>query len=313
MGEATASKRFAEEEDCSNGAVSPVTVQEKAPEKRGGDGERSGHSAITWLSLVCLDAPLVAVSWLWLFARGFHFPIARGGDWALFLTAWLIYLIDRFGDGLSIRSGAPTSSRQRFAVRHRSVWIAVMLLIAAADFVVIAVIIESQVSLIGAAIGALTLAYLIINRVWPRLWRILPVKEMGIGFLFAAGTMVPLSHALTSAVWAAWFIFACLCSLNCVSIAVWERELDVAQERISIATAFPHGAEPLVAALALIGLTSLGFAFQQTQERSLYLCLTFSALFLGAVHLLRNTIDSDLRTALADLVLLTPLFAIALT
>ncbi|HSV64040.1 MAG TPA: hypothetical protein VLH83_11910, partial [Chthoniobacterales bacterium] len=36
-----------------------------------------------WLNLVCLDAPLVAVAWLWLFARTFHIPFQIGNAVAL--------------------------------------------------------------------------------------------------------------------------------------------------------------------------------------------------------------------------------------
>jgi hypothetical protein len=68
-----------------------------------------------WLNLVCLDAPLVAVAWLGLFARSFHTPLQAGNCIALFLTAWLIYLADRFADCDSLEPGSPRSLRQEFA------------------------------------------------------------------------------------------------------------------------------------------------------------------------------------------------------
>src|SRR5450432_2947799 len=50
---------------------------------------------VVWLNLACLDAPLVSVVWLCLFARTFHSSVESVNCVALFLTAWLIYLADR--------------------------------------------------------------------------------------------------------------------------------------------------------------------------------------------------------------------------
>src|SRR5205809_4020802 len=83
-----------------------------------------------WLNRVCLDAPIVAVAWLWLFARTFHVPLRIGNLVALFLTAWLIYLADRFADAISLTSSLPRSLRQEFCLRHRESWITTVALVA---------------------------------------------------------------------------------------------------------------------------------------------------------------------------------------
>src|ERR1043165_59004 len=92
---------------------------------------------IVWLNLVCLDAPLVAVAWLLLFARVFHVPLQIGNAVALFLTAWLIYLADRFADAANLKLGSPRSLRQEFCLRHREFWIATVALVAGFDAYVI--------------------------------------------------------------------------------------------------------------------------------------------------------------------------------
>lgn len=298
MNEATASKRFAGERDCSNGAVSPFSVRENA------STQRSGYSVSIFLNLVCLDAPIVAVSWQWLFARAFGIGVAPGASAALFLTAWFIYLADRFGDSLSVRRGASTSLRERFCLQHRSAWIVILALVAASDVFVIFAQLESRTQIAGAAIGAFALVYLIVNQVLPSLWRLLPLKELSIGFLFAAGTMVGLGRGLTSDVLPAWLLFVCVCSLNCITIAVWERDLDAAQERVSIATAFPKMGDHLLPALLLLSLTSLAFAVFASHGSAVHLCIAASAILLGVVHFFRHKIEPDTRTALADLVLL---------
>ena len=73
-------------------------------------GQRSALSLpvqipVVWLNLVCLDAPLVSVAWLWLFARTFHATVDPVNCAALFLTAWLIYLADRLADSCSLPDG----------------------------------------------------------------------------------------------------------------------------------------------------------------------------------------------------------------
>jgi len=88
---------------------------------------------LTWLNLVCLDAPLVAVSWAWVFGRSFSISVTPGAACALFLTGWVIYLADRFGDSLSTDPAAATSLRQRFCLRHSAAWIGAIALAAAAD------------------------------------------------------------------------------------------------------------------------------------------------------------------------------------
>ncbi|MBA2241825.1 MAG: hypothetical protein H0W04_02890 [Chthoniobacterales bacterium] len=267
-------------------------------------------SPLLWLNLTCLDAPLVAVSWQWLFARTFGIPSVPGGASALFLTAWLIYLTDRFGDGTSIQLSSPTSLRQRFALRHRVSWIMMMAVVAAADFVVIISMLPPRTLVVGGALGAFALFYLTLNRFVPSLWYRLPLKEISIGFLFAAGVITPLAHGLTSAVRPAWLLFAGLCSLNCISIAVWERDFDMAQRRVSIATAFPAVERCLLVAQLLLSVASGALAFTATTDRNVLVCVGASAALLATVHVCRAAVQADARTALADLVLLTPVFAL---
>jgi len=69
-----------------------------------------------WLNLVCFDAPLVAASWQWLFAHTFKLEIEHGARVALFLTAWLIYLADRYADAAALDEDEQKSLRQESVV-----------------------------------------------------------------------------------------------------------------------------------------------------------------------------------------------------
>lgn len=270
-------------------------------------GDRVFARPLTWLNLVCLDAPLVAVSWQWLFAESFGIPTQPSATCALFLTAWLIYLADRFGDSRSLNPAAATSLRQRFCSRHRATWLTGMSVVAIVDAIVIGTQLEAHQLRWGAVLGICAVAYLLANRRSPRLWEILPLKEVTIGVLFAAGTLVPLASGVSTTALPAWLLFACLCALNCVSIAAWERFLDVAQQRISVATAFPRIGSYLPIALPLLSGLAVTTALSKEQPVEVYFCIASSAFLLTLVHACRSRIPQDARTALADLVLLTPL------
>jgi hypothetical protein len=281
-----------------------------------------------WPNLVCLDAPLVAVAWLWLFARTFRVPLHAGNVVALFLTAWLIYLADRFADSFSLKPNSPRSLRQDFCLRHRAIWVASAALIAGFDAYVIWRTTALQTFVVGAVVGILALIYLVVNHPLGLIWRSLPAKELAIGILFAVGTVIALLPRipLTTGFALATVAFAALCSLNCISIAWWERELDRAQGKVSIATRHPRVTRLVGKACLALGVAAATFAICLPTAAPLFACISVSALllrWLGASSDIkerrfeiapavssRRFLGRDKRTALADLVLLTPVVAL---
>jgi hypothetical protein len=261
-----------------------------------------------WPNLVCLDAPLVAIVWLWLFARTFRVPLQLGNAVALFLTAWLIYLADRLADSLLLKPGTPRSARHAFCLRHREVWIVTVALVAGFDSYVIWRTTATQTFLVGAVVGLLAMIYLVLNHPFGRIWRWLPAKELAIGILFCAGTMValqpdlPLSPAFVTAV----VCFAVLCALNCVSIANWERHLDEAQQKVSIATRHPGVARHSGIVCAILAFAAFAAAIGFRYVAPVFACVAASAILLVWLNQSRSFLQVDERTALADLVLLTP-------
>ena len=181
-----------------------------------------------------------------------------------------------------------------------------MIAVAVADLFVVVKGIEFRTFASGAVLGIFALGYLMVNQTRPSLWRRVPLKEVCIGFLFAAGTVVPLAASLTSGAWLGWLLFAFLCSLNCVCIAVWERELDQAQGRVSIATEWPMVGRFLVSALLLLVTTCCALGLSMPESRGVLFCIAGSACLLATVDLCRDRVVPDARTALADLVLLPP-------
>jgi len=268
---------------------------------------------VVWLNLVCLDAPLVSVAWLWLFARTFHVTVAPANCAALFLTVWLIYLVDRLADSYSLPNEGPRSLRHEFCLNHRQIWIGALAVIAAADACLIGRSIGGETLVAGAVIGALALIYLVLNHSLGWAWPPLPLKEPAIGFLFAAGTLValfPVFPSITGALVFSGIAFAWLCTLNCITIAFWERDLDEAQQKVSLATVYP-GLDRHLGKLLLALTLGLGVAAIIFREAApIFGCVSVSSLLLALLDSFRGRIGRDQRTALADLVLLTPLLAL---
>jgi hypothetical protein len=268
---------------------------------------------VVWLNFACLDAPLVSVSWVWLFARTFHATVAPAGYAALFLTAWLIYLGDRLADTYSLQPGEPRSLRHEFCRAHRHLWIAALTVIAAADVYLVWRSIAGETLLAGAVVGALALIYLVLNHSLGGAWGHVPLKEFAIGFLFAAGTLVLLSPAfpaITGALVWSGIAFACLGTFNCISIAYWEKELDQAQRKVSFATRYP-GLDPYLGKiLSALALSAGGAALVYREAAPIFACVSLSSLLLALLDSNRERIGRDQRTALADLVLFTPLLAL---
>jgi hypothetical protein len=104
-------------------------------------------------------------------------------------------------------------------------------------------------------------------------------------------------------------LFAILCTYNCLSIAAWERELDTVQGKTSFLTGWPAVAGALKLVGYGIALAALTCAVLWRVAFSLWFCLALSALLLVRLNLAER-LPPDSRTALADLVLLTPLLGL---
>jgi hypothetical protein len=266
--------------------------------------EQTRPPVAAWLSLVCLDAPLVAFAWQQLFARALRVQTPAAATVALCSTAWLIYSADRFADSRTVPANAPRSLRQRFARQHPAVLVSA---IASAAITTAMSLPRLDFFILqrGAIVGAAAIVYLVINQFLSRLWRVLPLKEITVGLLFAAGVCSSIPAPIHSLGWNA-ALFGLLCVVNCISIAVWEQEIDRRQCRSSLATRFPRMRFlPLVASIALATLACA--ASRNSNDRATLGCIAASALLLAVLNDVSRRIGTDTCTALADIALLTPL------
>ena len=169
-----------------------------------------------------------------------------------------------------------------------------------------------NVLLLGGTLATVCALYLFLNHLLGGKWRPVPVKEKAVGALFAAGTtlaVVGQLPGLTISFAFAVVLFAILCTLNCLCIAFWERELDEAQGKTSLLTGWPAVARALKPLGFVLAAVALLLALVWNFAGPLWVCLAASALLLVWLRA-AATLPRDNRTALADLVLLTPLIAL---
>jgi len=276
-----------------------------------------------WLfpNLLSIDAPLVAVAWLYIFSRTWRMDSTP--PWyahvALGLTVWVIYVADRLLD-VSLRGSDSDrcEERHRFHAKHRKTFlisagaaslIAVLLVVFRMPFAI-----YSYFLIAGFFVVAFFVLSLFSN---DDPHRIPYAKNVVAGFAFAYGTAMTVHVFLPSLgggsdMGGAWellkfreFIcFGVLCVLNISAIDLWEHanrssdpEVKAADE---IALSLP---------LTLLGAAALVFALldhEMTTRPFFYAILTGAAL-LQILNRTRNRFSMESLRVLADAALLVPL------
>jgi hypothetical protein len=196
-------------------------------------------------------------------------------------------------------------------LRHKKLWLGLIVVVGFVDGAIVILRLNRDVLISGSCLSGIAAVYLAVNHAFSEVWEIIPLKEITIGFLFSAGTLlllipnfaaVPSTVGRSSAL--AMLLFAILCSLNCMSIAVWERDLDRDQRKHSIATRCPGIGVPIRAFCILVAVAALLLAAATASVFAIAMSLSVGATLLAILHFI--SVGRDERTALADLVLLTP-------
>jgi hypothetical protein len=87
-----------------------------------------------WPNLLSLDAPLVAVAWMWMFARFWYVKYQDPAVyWILGGLVWVIYVIDRIRD--TEKGKKNLRERHRFHWKHRKILITLVVLVTLASAV----------------------------------------------------------------------------------------------------------------------------------------------------------------------------------
>jgi hypothetical protein len=267
-----------------------------------------------WLipNLLSLDAPLVAVTWLYIFARTWR---ADYHPWeayvSLGLVVWVIYVMDRLLDAsLLTTSSRKLQARHEFHYQHRKGF-TIGAIVAGLTALVLVVSYMSYAIyhyvLIGGVVvaGFFGLSMLSSQEVdeIPHTKNILA----GIGFSFGTATMAHVylpGHDVYELLMSPLFIlFAVLCALNISAIDFWEharRSTDVETKASDeLALTLP---------LTLLGAAALILALrdQEMALRPFFYAILSGAALLQILNRSRARFSMDALRVLADVAILLP-------
>lgn len=272
------------------------------------------HRKPFWLypNLLSLDAPLVAVAWLYVFAKtwrlGYH-------PWEAYVTlglaVWVIYVVDRLLDA-SLLVGMPgrLDVRHRFHHEYRRIF---HIGLAVALFVALVLVLTKMPMTIYKYLflGAVLLAgFFGLSMLSSQDADEAPLtKNVLAGVTFAFGTSMtahiyrPELGILEMLRSREFVCFAVLCVLNISAIDLWQHASRAADPEIKASDELA-----LSLPLTLLGGTSLVFALlddEQSTRPFFYAVLTGSAL-LYILNRRRAEFSMDALRVLADVALLVP-------
>ena len=246
----------------------------------------------------------MAFVWQLLFHRTFEVGLRWQEAAVLVLSVWLIYLSDRWLDALVLDVDKPHSFRHGFYVRHKRSVACGWLVILCVDTALIVTSLSAEQLRGGLVLGTFVLIYLLGVHALKPLMRY--SKELQVGLAFGLGaTLLLWTQNASFELAVTTLLFACLCTLNCLFIALWERDLDVAQKQVSLLGSSPQSASfiPVLTVLLLL-LLALSYNFLPFV---IVVALSLSGLLLLGLHRFRARFSLQALRVLADAALLTPL------
>lgn len=269
-----------------------------------------------WPNLLSLDAPTVAIAWLYLLALGTRNIFV---DWASIITlgcaVWVIYVIDRIFDARSLARYSDRihwDKRHRFHYKHRG-WFLLGVIVA---LMVIAYnllyLVPKEVFVAGLVPLLLCVGYIIVSarrvRTHPSNERVPFIKNSLAGYAFATGTVASAAAYRQASDVILLFVspevlsFALLCVLNITAVDLWAESDETEDEghrdenEISLTT-------PL---LLLSAFTLYQASTTNEMEQRLFIALFISSACFYALNRFRERFSEDLRRVLADVALLVP-------
>ena len=283
-----------------------------------------------WLTVLSLDAPLVALAWQALFARILKVQLPWPQTVLLGLAVWVIYAADRWIEGWRLSPETVLTQRHHFYILWR--WPVFMIGIA-----VILVGLSLAIAWLpnrawaaSIVLAIPTSVYLLSHQFFHREHPGRIPKELCIAILFPLGTVLaPVVLALPTmlqwqsaeeiisgrlaALWIPLGLFGLLCLANLVLISAWETEVDAQHGQTSLALQFSHRLG-LIRSLPWL-LASLGAAASVGMhgiDRAAGICATVSAILLGLLDYVEPRIGRQAARIFVDLTLLTPAVALLL-
>ncbi|QDV21387.1 hypothetical protein Pan153_60750 [Gimesia panareensis] len=268
------------------------------------------EKAVLLLNSLSLDAPLVAVTWLWCLSKLYFCPILMHHYFILFSVTWLAYSGDRLLDTLRMPGNIRHTPRHQFTSRHFKPLLFIWSLTAISSVCVLLISLSPTELIWGLILLGLLSIYFISCFYIPQLARRILTREFLVGLFFSSAThffiLVQQSSWSLYILWS-YIGFLSICTLNCLAISRWEFASDMQAQEVTFFTSRParlyHFQKMLLTFLGLLSGVSF-FLIYENQIPTFELCLLLSTLML--IILDRSSLQLSLKPVLADLALLTP-------
>ncbi len=267
-----------------------------------------------WLTILSLDAPLVAVLWQMLFARvadvklDWHDPVLLG------LVVWIVYAADRWIEGWRLVPEVVRTQRHYFYIRWRWPVFALGLVVIITTTVIAIARLDEQEFKAGFVLLIPTLLYLLSHQLVHRHHPLRLPKEICIAVIFALGcVLAPAVQALDKIplLIAPTLFFGLLCFANCALIASWEQEVDSLHGQTSLALQWTRGLILIHGLPWLLFVAGLGAVVASSDAtRPTAACAAASGLLLGVLDIIHPRIGRQAARALIDVTLMTPAFVL---
>ena len=271
------------------------------------------HRKPIWLipNLLSLDAPLVAVAWLHIFAKTWRVNYLPWVAYlSLALVVWVIYVADRLVDASTQRGDAgKLQLRHDFHRKHQRVLR--VLAVMAGVLALVLVVKGMPVSIYGYSVvgGIMIAGFFALSIFSTHESNEIPyAKNILAGLAFAYGTAI-LAFAFTG--FELWELiqsrelicFAVLCVLNISAIDLWEHAGRSRDPEVSATDELA-----LTLPLTLLGAASLIFAVQDHEltTRPFFYAILTGAGLMYVLNRNRSRFQMDALRVLADVALLVP-------
>jgi hypothetical protein len=265
-----------------------------------------------WPNLLSLDAPLVAVVWLFMLAKTWGVNYHPGHEYlVLGLGVWVIYVADRLLDGMVLADSPRCQARHRFHVRHRRI-LGVLVVVAGAAAAYLALD-KSPMAIYSYA----TVAGFFVAGYFAMALFAVPTGE---GISYSKNILGGLAFAYGTAMMAHVYMFdkgildllfsreavsfGVLCVLNISAIDLWEHAAQSQDDEIKAQDELA-----LTLPLVLLGAAALVFGSQGREFGSapfFHAVLTGAAL-LFVLNRARGRFSAQSLRVLADVAMLLPL------
>ena len=273
----------------------------------------------TWPSLFALDAPTVAVVWLWAIGVETGHPVSLAATMLVAASVWLAYVADRLldlrrlaafstqgaarpavGDDHDVETPVRTSERHAFYAKHRGRFGHIWGWVLGGTVALGAVALSPVAFTLGLSVASLAVAAI--------LWNDRSTlsgatgRHVAIGLAFAGAVAVGLDAPIDATLVAPLLAFAAVCASNLAWVAAWERRLDDGY-------ATTPRARDLARAIAAAALLAVG-AWWIAEPSALGVAAMGALLGCWVLEAIDGRRASQVRSAAADLMLVVPLLAL---